>query len=523
MPSHHWANSFAVTDEDIEFLVGLLLDGEQPLTTDELTRALVERHLAQESDSLKSRFLDARVYDPALTYEVGQKLVFPAMDFRLATVRSVRPGDNPQYGDFNVIDVAFEDGEQTGEFAADYPLPHRLSVTGDEPPLYPGETGLSVDDILADPEDRTNLADLLYDRLTSSTDLVSVAGRWFPRDLILDVNEGHLYLAEAVLDLAEGGPLDAESILEQISGLGSAPQELQIFSLNYALSRDSRFDEVGPAGQILWYLLRAEPEEVQSTPAMLRYHEISYDRSLLTPEMLALEAEIDDELSPIKESGPARDVITITLNYPHRRAGTLPLNARMRRIFPTARRTAHIWVTLVDAQDNEEFQGWVVRKERYVYGLMPFYKKHRLPIGAYIAVHHDEASGKMVINFHAHRPRTEWLRLITPRNGQIGFENQKRSIGAEYDDLMIIGADDLAAVDALFVPADKDRRSFTTLLRILMSELSRLNPQGTVHFKTLYSALNVMRRTPPGPIFAALVSDPDFEHVGNHYWKLSSQ
>ena len=58
MPSHHWANTFAVTDEDIEFLAGLLLEGEKPLTTDELTRALVERRLAQESDSLKARFRD---------------------------------------------------------------------------------------------------------------------------------------------------------------------------------------------------------------------------------------------------------------------------------------------------------------------------------------------------------------------------------------------------------------------------------------------------------------------------------
>ncbi len=523
MPSHHWANSFAVTADDIEFLAGLLLEGEKPLTTDELTRALVERRLAQESDGLKARFRDARVYDPALTYQVGQKLVFPTMDFRLATVKGIRPGDNPQYGPFNVIDVAFEDGEQSGEFAADYPLPHKLSVAGDEPTLYPGETGLSVDDILADPEDRTNLGDLLYDRLIGSTDLVSVAGRWFPRDLILDVNEGHLHLADAVLDIAEGGPLDAESILEQIGGLGNAPKELQIFSLNYALSRDSRFDEVGPAGQILWYLARSEPEEVRLTPEMLRYTDVEYDRGLLTQDMLSLEAEIDDELSPIKEAGPMRDVITITLNYPHRRTGTLPLNAKMRRIFPTARRTSHIWVTLVDGQDNEEFQGWVVRKERYVYGLMPFYKKHKLPIGAYIAVHHDEATGKIVIDFRAHRPRTEWIRLITPKNGQISFENQKRSIGAEYDDLMIVGADDLTAADALFLPPDRDRRNFLTLLRILMSELSRLNPQGTVHFKTLYSALNVMRRCPPGPIFSALLSEPDFEHVGNHYWKLSNQ
>lgn len=523
MPSQLWANRFAVTDNDIEYIAGLLLEGEKPLSTDELMHALVERKLAQESDSLKARFRDARVYDPALSYQVGQKLVFPSLDFRLAHVKNVRPGDNPQYGPFSVIDVDFDDSEESRQFAAEYPLPHKLSRSDAEPTLFPGETGLTVDEVLADSEVKTNLDDLLYDRLMDSTELVSVAGRWFPRDLILEVNDGHLHLADAVLDLSGGGPLDAGSILEQIGGLGNAPIELQVFSLNYALSQDSRFDEVGPSGQILWYLTRLEPEEVRSTPDMLRYNEVDYDRAALNQDMLSLEAEIDDELSPIKDSGPAHETITVTLIYPHRRSGTLPLNAKMRRIFPTARRTSRIWVTLVDGQDGEEFQGWVVRKERYVYGLMPFYRKHKLPVGAYIAVHHDASSGKMVIDFRAHRPRTEWIRLISPKNGQISFENLKRSIGAEYDDLMIVGAEDLTAADALFLPAEKDRRNFITLLRVLMSELSRLNPQGTVHFKTLYSALNVMRRCPPGPIFAALQSEPEFEHVGNHYWKLNSQ
>ena len=56
----------------------------------------------------------------------------------------------------------------------------------------------------------------------------------------------------------------------------------------------------------------------------------------------------------------------------------------------------------------------------------------------------------MIVNFKAHKPRTEWIRLIVPKGDQINFENHKRAIGAEYDDLMIMGAEDLAGVDALF-------------------------------------------------------------------------
>src|SRR5690606_16993748 len=112
--------------------------------------------------------------------------------------------------------------------------------------------------------------------------------------------------------------------------------------------------------------------------------------------------------------------------------------------------------------------------------------------------------------------------LIDVKNGQLTFENHKRSIGAEDDGLMIVGADDLAAVDALFASTQQSRRTSNAMLRQLISELSRLTPQGTVHAKTLYSAVNILRRCPPGPIFATLANDPDFEHVGNHYWKLAS-
>jgi hypothetical protein len=519
IPSHHWARTFTVTDNDLEYLSGLLLERETPLTSVELARALIERRLNKEADVVRERYRDARVYNPTLSYQVGQKIVFPAFDFAVGEVSDVRPGENEQYGDFSVIGVLFEDDAER-EFAANLSVAHKLNDSAEDITASFADSDLTPDDILNDMYDE--LVGAVDERLSESSELVVVSSHWFPRDLILEVNEGHLNLAEAVLDLAEGGPMTAEQIAAEIGGLGSAPPELQIFSLNYALNEDPRFDEVGPAGQVWWYLTRLLPPEVREAPPMLRYSEIPYERELLTTDMLALEAEIDDELSPLKDTGRTGESINITLIYPHRRVGTLPLNAKMRRIFPTAHRTQHIWVTLVDGQDGEEYQGWVVRNERYVFGLAPFYRKHKLPVGAYVVVRPAESPEKIVVDFHAHRPRTEWIRLINPKNNQIAFENHKRAIGAEYDDLMILGADDLAAADALFQPSQQSRRALAQVLRSLISELSRLNPQGTVHAKTLYSAINVIRRCPPGPLFATLLSEPEFEHVGNHYWKLAS-
>jgi len=55
-------------------------------------------------------------------------------------------------------------------------------------------------------------------------------------------------------------------------------------------------------------------------------------------------------------------------------------------------------------------------------------------------------------------------------------------------------------------------------LRFIFPELAKLNPQGTVHAKTLYSAVNVVRRCPPGPIFNELSTHACFIPMGHGYW-----
>ncbi|MEO8608971.1 MAG: hypothetical protein ABI690_13870 [Chloroflexota bacterium] len=526
MSSHHWARNFVIEQQDIEHLTSLLLEKETPLDSEELARALIEERLNQETASLRERYKDARLYNPSHSYESGQKIIFPEFDYETGIIQSIRPGNNADYGDFKVIAVEFDDDDMNNpgkyrEFAIDLTIPHELSQSENEGDTLNGAGELSADDVLDAAHDEI-ISDL-EESLRDSDELIYMAKKWFPRDLLLEVNVGHLNLAEAVLDIAGGGPLTTIDILDQIGGLGSSPMALQEFSLNYALNRDSRFDEVGPAGEVLWFLTRLEPTEVQTTPTMLRYSAIDYDRSLLNPEMLALETEIADELTLTNPSQPRLDEITITIPYPHRRLGTLPLNARTAEVFPTARQTPRVYCTLVDGQDGEEYPAWVVRNEGYIFGLAKFYRKHKLPIGVYVIVRKGDEPGKIVIDFRAYKPRTEWIRLIVPKNDQISFENQKRAIGAEYDELMILGADDLAGVDALFQQAQQQKKSLTSILKTLIPPLGGLTPQGTVHAKTLYSAVNVLRRCPPGPIFATLVANPDFQNVGGDYWKLSGE
>lgn len=524
--SHHWARNLIIDDQDIEYLTGLLLEKEKPLSSKTLARALVEYRLEKEASSLRERYQNARLYNPSLAYTVGDRLIFSEFDYETGVVMGLREGNNPDYSTFSVIQVKFDNpaenirGKKLREFAAALTVPlDMIEALADEPGLPFDSSALNVENILESAGDQ--IIAMLDERLRKNKDLIYMAHTWFPRDLMMEINIGHLNLAEAVLDMSEGGPLHTEEIIDQIGGIGKAPMELQVFSLNHGLRQDSRFDEVGPTGEVLWFLSRLEPNDVLTTPPLLRYTPIDYNDDLLTPDLAALEADIDDELSQTEAPDSDIDEVKITLIYPHRRLGTLPLSLKTESIFPTARQSPRVWFTLVDGQDGEEFPAWVVRKERYVYGLAPFYRKHKLPIGAYLTLKQGEP-GKVVINYDSYKARTEWIRLMVPKADGLTFENQKRGIGAAYDELMIIGADDLGGVDALSQEIQKQKRPLVSLLKLLIAPLGSLTPQGTVHAKTLYSAVNALRRCPPGPIFAALAANPDFQNVGGHYWKLSS-
>lgn len=517
LPVHHWANNFSITAQDVEYLKTVLLERETPLSTRELALILLQSRVEQENQALKDRFKGSRLYNPSLSYEVGQKLVFPALDFATGSITAIRDGNNPEYGVFKVAAVEVE--KTAREFAVELTIPHPLSDIDDDgnaPTLQ--VDSFTAEDILNEFEDK--IISVVEEGLKDSDDLLNVAQLWFPIDLMLEVNDGHLNLAEAVLDIMEGGPLTTQEILKEMGGLGTSPQSLQIFSLNFYMDEDKRFDEVGPAGEVLWFLTRMEPEDVRTVPRILRYSHIDYDRGILSQEDIDLEREIGDELSnlaPLENPSEGR----VTMLYPHRRAGTLPLNYRVKNLFPRVGKSPRTWITLVDSEDGEPSTGWIVPEGKYVYGLAPFYRKYNLPIGGYVTLRKTEDPGKLEIFIDAYKARTEWVRLMGTNGEQIVFENTKRSIGADYDDQMILGIDDLVAVDKLVNNSNTQRKSLAAVIRMLIPVLGRLSPQGTVHATTLYSAVNIIRRCPPGPVLATLAANPDFENVGGHYWKLA--
>ena len=510
----YWGPAFTLTESDIEQIYNHFLEVEKPQTIDQIVRVIIVSRVAEEKNRIERLMADRQIYQPQSAYTVGDELVFPVLKFAHGKVTEIRPGYNPNYGKFNVIAVDIKG--KTREFAAELSAEHALNLeNGDISDMFE-----QVDVAALQAQFGHIVTEKVTAVLNERPEFIRLGNEWFVKALMVDINVGHLHLSEAILEVNDGGPLPTGEILPHLDLDPAVDPVTQSFSLNYALLQDKRFDEVGPKEQVLWFLKRLEPDGVKNVPERLVNKMPSYDRALLSPQLVLLERELDDEWSNIPSPTTAQPVV-FTLMYPHRHAGTLPLSSRIRPLFPPSI-SARQRVTLIDDETNEEIVGWVVQEHRYVYGLGDWYEKNEIPIGGFVHLSPGPKPGVVLIGFDRRRAQREWVRLATAVDNRIKFELMRRSVGCGYDDLLIVGTDVVAAIDALWRRADANQRSVASLLGEIFPELANLNPQNTVHAKTLYSAINMLRRLAPGPVFAELVRHPAFQPVGDHYWRFDS-
>jgi hypothetical protein len=511
--SDYWKN-LQITSQDIDFLHNHLFETETPLTTRELLTVLIhERHRTEQQALQQRRQGSGKIYFPKESFQVGDGIVFPSLNWKRGKVANVRPGNNPEIGEFDVLTVEMEDGAE--RFFAARLAAHALN----DQPVTQEEEHFDPDVILR--SYGALLEKKLEAALKEHEDIVRIAGRWFPRALLVDVNVGHLNLAEAVLDMAGGEPLPTSALLKDISLPEGVNPKLAEFSLNLALQEDGRFDEVGPAGEVLWCLYRLEPQEVREVPLHLRYSPIEYDRSILSEEMIALEKQLDDELSEAEADEDAeRREVTISLIYPHLRAGTLPLSNRVRALFPTAYESPRVRFTLVDGKSGQKMPGWVVRANKYVFGLQNWYKAHELMPGSLVTIRKGVQPGEVIIEAKTQRSTKDWLRtVIVGADGGVVLALLKQPISAEFNDRMAYAIPSFEAVDRLW--KQEAHRPFDQLVMNLAREISKLTPQGHVHAQELYAAVNIVRRVPPAPLFALLSSRPEIKHVGDLHFRVN--
>ena len=510
--STYWED-LQINRQDVEHLHTHLFENETPLTTRELVTIFVNERVQAERLAVQTqRLAGGKTYLPKDSYQVGESLVFPALNWKHGKVTASRAGQNPEIGGFDVLTVQLEDGSER-LFASGLPQ-HALN----EQPATVEDTGFDAQAIIK--EYASVIEKKLEAAFQTNDDLVRIAGRWFPRALLVDVNVGHLNLAEAVLDMSGGEPLLTSALLKDVALPEGVNPKLAEFSLNFALQEDQRFDEVGPAGQVLWCLRRLEPEGVREVPLYLQYAGIDYDRDGLNPQMINLEKQLDDELSNVEAGGnPETKEVTVSLIFPHLRAGTLPLSARVRPLFPTAYESPRVRFTLVDGKTKQRMPGWVVREHGYVYGLRDWYKANDLIPGSLINIRRGQNMGEVIIETQAYRAK-DWVRTaIIGADGGIVFAMLKQSISAAFNDRMVFAIPSPDAVDQLWTQNHK--KSFEQLVLSMIRELSKLTPQGHVHAQELYSAINIVRRVPPAPLFAMLASKPEITHVGDLHFRLS--
>ncbi len=505
-----WASEFTVSESDIEQLYNHFLEAQLPQTAEDLARVIIAHRVAEENSQIKQLLSGRTIYQPKSAFEVDQELVFPAMKYAFGSVKSSRQGYDPRYGHYDVI--AVEIGARVREFASNLPGEHQLNLNDGE------EFDPFVDIDLEDLYTRFGsiVAKTTVRALEERDEFILLGDSWFVRGLMAEVNIGHLHLAEAILEVNEGGPMSTDDIMRDLDMDAGLATEVRHYSLDYALLADERFDEVGPPGRIEWFLHRLEPDAVRVVPERLRYSSMSFDRALLSPQLLLLERELDDEWSDLAPETVAQPAI-LSLTYPHRWAGTLPLSARTSPLFPTGT-SPRQRIVFVDESDGEEIVAWVVKEHRYVFGLKEWYQKNKLPVGGFITLKPGADAGVVLIDFDRRRAKREWVRLASIVDNQIDFELERRSVGCGYDELLIVGTDYVTALDALARRFEANQRSLSSLLVGIFPKLAKLNPQETVHTKTLYSAINMVRRLPPGPLFAELIKNPAFQPVGDHYW-----
>lgn len=516
MASTDFWNEVGTTNADVEHLYGFLLERGTPATSRELAAHLIEWRVREEEkklDELAAR--RAPLYQPKQTFQVGQTLFFTALGNREGVVKKVRAGDNPRLGEFQVITVQFADEPKPREFAAASAAPHPLN---EDHAKSAQSLDVTPEQAVAQQGDSVRAA--LVQRLSADKEFVHVGDDWFLKELLPEIHAGYLNLAEAAIEQA-GDAVRTADLLKILELPQTVKKPAALFALAIALETDERFEDVGPAGEARWYLTRLELPEARERPAVLEAAPIG--KVALSGELETIAAELFDEAdlngNAAKPSTAPRDEITLILTYPHRQAGTVPLTPLVRALLPNFSRP-RLKINFQDAMTQEKFPGYAVADGHYLAGLSQWFAARRLSPGAYVTLKRGAAPLTVTIDYQPQREHSLWVRVARGVNGHLVFSQEKRPISHKYDEEMLIVIGDPMGVEAAAQSA-RQQRSLAVLLEEIFPELAKLSGAGHVHAKTLYSAINLIRRAGPRTVMGALTESHAFASVGGGYFVLN--
>jgi len=246
-----------------------------------------------------------------------------------------------------------------------------------------------------------------------------------------------------------------------------------------------------------------------------------HDESGVASLTSQFEGHVADELGICQSISVSIDEASLALLYPHLRAGTLPLCGQIGRLFPTAYESPRVQFTFVDGDTGGRFSGWVVRPNKYIFGLREWYVKNELTPGSIVTIKKSSTPGEVLVYANRKRPSKDWVRTaMIGSDGGIVFALLKHSLSCTLDERMAIVISDPKALDLIWDQGNKQRVPLPIIVKTMMRELAKLSPQGHIHAQELYAAINVIRRCPPGPILNTLVENAWAVHLGDLYFRL---
>jgi hypothetical protein len=95
---------------------------------------------------------------------------------------------------------------------------------------------------------------------------------------------------------------------------------------------------------------------------------------------------------------------------------------------------------------------------------------------------------------------------------------QRANVTVKCDREMLIDVPDPAQIVALMAQLSEQRLPLHDAIRRAFAELAKLSGRGIVHAKSIYSAVNLLRRVGSVPVFADLTRSACFDPVGNGFW-----
>ncbi len=494
----YWQN-FELADGELVYLSESLIEEEAPLTVEALALRLMEKRVTEEREVWEDRKAKGLIYQPREAYAKGDRLVFSALGDAVGTVVAVRPGRNPEYGSFDVVEVVIEDEEETREFASNLSHPHALNfIAMDE------DQDLTLDD-------PAGLSHGLYERygdyvapvllaeMRDSPEFVSFGDLWFLREFLLTIQEGHLNLAEAVLDLG-GGFSTAEEILKVLELPTESSQAVQAFSLNHALLTDEggRFEFAGTRGRIEWCLPRVA--ETKAIRCKKGPKDVSLDRWLDNI------VEIVEQTPATRDAGEPGEQWSHVLTFYDWYWGHLPYDKGASRLFvgplfPDQRctrlqflfpDTGQMFPVILYYPRGREL-GWLGSSE-----LRRFFEVRELVPGATVLIESradSESQGIYTISYYA-APATRLEMLDYEESGQPVF--RRVNVRCQVQEDMSLPRYRFTALETLGLLDEDERRSTSTLLATAFQRVAEklLRGLGIVYrasFSDLFVATNIER------------------------------